>query len=145
MAEISAVSFFTKKRILSRLHRKNFRCLDQVDKSSHGDILPWGLKGTFSFIKGSSFRSESLRLVIPEALSSGGCAGAESHTRRRHCYPDLWRLPRIQPPPSYPGGGRLLPSTSSGQCLWKGPIPGPSCPGAEKDARKIKYIVPKSN
>jgi len=47
---------------------------------------------------GSSFRSESLRLGIPEALSSGGGAGEESHPRRRHRHPDLWRLPRLQSP-----------------------------------------------
>jgi hypothetical protein len=38
---------------------------------------------------GSSFQSESLRLGIPEALSSGGGAGEESLPRRCHCHPDL--------------------------------------------------------
>jgi len=66
----------------------------------------------------------SLQMGIPEALSSGGCAGAESHPRRRHRHSDLWRLPRLQPPLPCPGNGRML--------LREGHIPSRSSSGPEK-------------
>ena len=51
-------------------------------------------------------------------------AEEESHPRRRHCHPDLWRLPRIQSPRPCPGNGRML--------LREGHVPGRSFPGDEK-------------